>query len=200
MDAVKAMPPPENIYDHSWVLYSSIASFCPNWPPSQNHFIASLRQEYHGFGVKNKQKLFWIFLVQTLHWHILIHLFPLESSVMPQMSGWELSCFIGTMMVSEHHISNSTKTLTATQQGYSQIQKEALTIIFAIIKFHQFLYAGCFILVTDHKPLLALFGPTKASQAFAVNRLACWALMLSQYVYSIEYQKISNNGNAMLMP
>ena len=97
---------------------------------------------------------------------------------------------------SEHPISNASKMSTPTQRGYSQIQKEALAIIFALSKFHQFLYSRPFILVTDHKPLLALFGPTKAPPALAANRLARWALMLSQYQYTIEYRKTSDHGNA----
>ena len=97
---------------------------------------------------------------------------------------------------SERPIANASKTLTNTQRGYSQIQKEALAIIFALNKFHQFLYGCTFILVTDHKPLIALFGPTKATPALAANRLARWALMLSQYQYSIEYRKTSDHSNA----
>ena len=53
----------------------------------------------------------------------------------------------------ERPIANASKTLTATQKRYPQIQKEALSIIFALKKFHQFLYGRKFILVTDHKPL-----------------------------------------------
>ena len=39
----------------------------------------------------------------------------------------------------ERPIANASKTLTATQKRYPQIQKEALSIIFAMKKFHQFL-------------------------------------------------------------
>ena len=73
---------------------------------------------------------------------------------------------------SERPIANTSKTLTETQHHYSEIQKEALAIVFALNKFHQFLYGRKFILVTDHKPLLALFGPSKATPALAANRLA----------------------------
>ena len=96
----------------------------------------------------------------------------------------------------ERPIANASKTLTTTQRGYSQIQKEALAIVFALRKFHQFLYGQPFILITDHKPLLALFGPTKATPALAANRLARWALMLGQYHYTIEYRKSAEHGNA----
>jgi hypothetical protein len=96
----------------------------------------------------------------------------------------------------ERPITNVSKTLTATQRNYSQIQREALAIVFALTKFHHFIYGRNFILVTDHKPLLALFGPNKAIPAMAANRLARWALMLNQYEYTVEYRKSSQHGNA----
>ena len=49
---------------------------------------------------------------------------------------------------SERPILNVSKTLTDCQRNYSQIQKEALAIIYALRKFHQFLYGRKFILVT----------------------------------------------------
>ena len=97
---------------------------------------------------------------------------------------------------SERSIANASKTLSDTQRRYSQIQKEALAIVFALHKFHQVLYGRQFILVTDHKPLLSLFGPNKATPALAANRLARWALLLNQYTYTIEYCKTSLHGNA----
>ena len=96
----------------------------------------------------------------------------------------------------ERPISNISKTLSSTQKKYGQVQKEALSIIFALKKFHQYLYGRRFILVTDHKPLLALFGPTKGVPALAANRLSRWALLLNQYNYIIEHRSGKQHQNA----
>lgn len=97
---------------------------------------------------------------------------------------------------SERPISNASKTLTPTQKRYSQIQKEALAVIFGLKKFHQYLYGRRFILVTDHKPLISLFSPSKATPVMAANRLARWALMLNAYDYTVEYRPTRLHGNA----
>ena len=50
------------------------------------------------------------------------------------------------------------KTLTDTQCWYSQIEKEALAVIYGLKKFHHLLYRWSFNLVTDRKPLVTSFG------------------------------------------
>ena len=49
--------------------------------------------------------------------------------------------------------------------------------------------------MTDDKPLLALFGPSKPIPGLAGNRLARWALFLSQFTYTIECRKTNLHKN-----
>ena len=62
---------------------------------------------------------------------------------------------------SEHPIAFASCTLTASEQNYSQLEKEALALIFGVQKFHRYLYGRKFNLITDHKPLTTILGPKK---------------------------------------
>ena len=97
---------------------------------------------------------------------------------------------------SEKPIYYASKTLNKAEMGYSQIDKEALSIIFGIKKFHQFLYGRKFLLVTDHQPLLSIFSPVKGLPVTTSNRLLRWSIFLSGYSYDIVYKKSSLHGNA----
>ena len=79
----------------------------------------------------------------------------------------------------------------------SQIEKEALSLIYGIQKFHQYLYGRLFVLVTDHQPLLSILGPKKGIPPLAAARMQQWALLLLAYSYSIEFRPTTAHGNAV---
>ena len=55
---------------------------------------------------------------------------------------------------SDRPVAFASCTLTKSQRNYSQLDKEAFSIIFCLKRFHQFLYGRLFHIITDHKPLL----------------------------------------------
>jgi hypothetical protein len=89
--------------------------------------------------------------------------------------------------------------LTKAQRNYSQLDKEAFSIIFGLKRFHQFLYGRSFTIITDHKPLHTLFSPTKPVPVHCAARLQRWALILASYNYSLEYRSTSAHSDADLM-
>lgn len=96
----------------------------------------------------------------------------------------------------ERPVSFASRTLNSAEKKYSQIQKEATAIIFGVRRFHQYLYGRSdpFILRTDHKPLLSIFGFQRGIPEVSANRLQRYAMFLSGYNYSIEY--IRSNANS----
>lgn len=62
-------------------------------------------------------------------------------------------------MGQEHPIAFILCTSSASEKNYSQIEKEALSLIVGIRKFHKYIYGRHFTLVTDHYPLKALLSP-----------------------------------------
>ena len=82
------------------------------------------------------------------------------------------------------------------EQNYVQVEKEALSLIFGVQNFHQYIYGREFTLVTDHHPLTTIFGPKKGVPPLAAARLQRWALLLSAYRYNIEFKPTLAHANA----
>ncbi|KAK6735646.1 hypothetical protein RB195_018707 [Necator americanus] len=91
-------------------------------------------------------------------------------------------------------IYHASRCLTQPQKNYSQIEKEALALIFAVQKFHRFIKWRHFTLATDHKPLLPIFGSKKEVLVYSANHLQRWATMLLNHSFTIEYINTKNFG------
>ena len=94
----------------------------------------------------------------------------------------------------ERPVAYVSRTLTDAEKNYSQIHREALAIVFCVTKFHQYLYGRRFVLRTDHKPLVSIFGPDKGIPTMVASRMTRWAIILSSYSYDIEYVRTDQNG------
>uniref|UniRef100_A0A5S6QHL3 Reverse transcriptase domain-containing protein n=1 Tax=Trichuris muris TaxID=70415 RepID=A0A5S6QHL3_TRIMR len=96
----------------------------------------------------------------------------------------------------EAPVAYASRTLSKTERNYAQIDKEALAIIYAVKKFHQYLYGRFFTIVTDHKPLLGLLHPHKALPQVMSPRMLRWSLMLAAYNYELLYRPGARLANA----
>ena len=88
------------------------------------------------------------------------------------------------------------RTLKSAERNYSQIEREALAIVWSVRKFHRYLYARKFVLCTDHKPLEMIFDPYKALSEVASSRIQRWGMFLTSYRYTVEFRPTGKHANA----
>ena len=96
-------------------------------------------------------------------------------------------------------LSNTQLGLTPAERNYSQIEKEALTLVYAFTKFHRYLLGHKFTLLTDHKPLVAIFGSKAGISIYTASRLQRWALTLANYDFTIRHVNTASTGQADML-
>ena len=96
----------------------------------------------------------------------------------------------------EYPIAFASRSLAPAEKNYSQIDKEALAIVFGVKHFHQYLFGRPFTIKSDHKPLQYLLGEKKGIPSMASARVQRWALTLSAYNYKVQYVPGREHANA----
>ena len=88
-------------------------------------------------------------------------------------------------------IAYASRSLSAVESRYSQTEKEALSIVWAVEHFHIFLYGKEFTLITDHKPLEIIYGNSSSKTSARIER---WVLRLQPYTFLVKYKPGSENA------
>ena len=87
-------------------------------------------------------------------------------------------------------IQYASKSLSDVESRYSQIEKEALGVVWACEKLHLYLYGSEFDIITDNKAVQLIFGnPTSKPKA----RIERWCLRLLPYKFIIKHRPGSEN-------
>ena len=130
---------------------------------------------------------------------VLVHYDPnLPIKVAADASAYGLGAVISHVLPdqSERPIAFASRSLTKSERNYSQLDKEALALVFSVKKFHDYLYGRKFTLLTDHKPLLSILGSKQGVPPLAAARLQRWAVVLSAYTYDIVFKPTKAHCNA----
>lgn len=85
-------------------------------------------------------------------------------------------------------VSYASRSLTETEMRYSQIEREAIAVLFGLQKMHTYIYGSHIVVSTDHKPLLGVFN--KSTQSIRLERIA---LRFQDYDFSLIYEPGSEN-------
>jgi transposase InsO family protein len=87
-------------------------------------------------------------------------------------------------------IAYASRSLTTTEQRYSQTEREALAVVWACEHFHLYIYGKPVNVYTDHKPLVAIYGNANSKPPARIER---WALRLQPYQTTVHYRKGEEN-------
>lgn len=117
-------------------------------------------------------------------------------AVVSDASGYGLGGVIAHIVDGvEKPISFTSFSLDKSQKSYPILHLEALALVCTIKKFHKYLYGKKFLVFTDHKPLVGIFGKEGKNSIF-VTRLQRYVLDLSIYDFEIHYRPSAKMGNA----
>ena len=199
--AIAEAPPPRNVQElRSFLgLLNYYGRFIPN--------LASLLHPLHKLLCKGCpwkwssgcQKAFNQAKEALTSSKVLIHYNPnLPLKLAGDASAYGVGAVISHVMEdgSERPIAFASRTLSSSERNYAQVEKEALSLVFGVKKFHAYLYGRQFTLTTDHKPLTTILGPKQGIPTLAAARLQRWALILSAYTYHIEFRPTGQHANA----
>ena len=90
----------------------------------------------------------------------------------------------------------ASRSLNSSEKNYSNLEREALSVIFGITKFRKYLLGLSFTIHNDQQPLRKLLAHDSNIPINCSARVQRWALKLSQFDYKFEYSKGSCNVNS----
>ena len=93
----------------------------------------------------------------------------------------------------ERRISFSSRSLTQAEQNYSQLDKEALVIVFSVQRFYQYLFARPLKLISESSPLVRIFHQNAKIPQMTSARLQRYATFLSRFTYEVVFKKGCEN-------
>ena len=87
-----------------------------------------------------------------------------------------------------HPIAYASRSLTEVEQRYSQLEREALAVVWSCEHFHIYIYGEPVTVYTDHQPLLGLWRKPHLPPC-----IARWSLRLQPYDVTLVYRKREGN-------
>ena len=199
--AIREAPTPTSVgmlKSHIGML-SYYSRFMPNLSTLLHPLYKLLRKGSQWHWGKAQQEAFNQSKELLVSQDCLTHFDPsLELTLACDASAYGLGAVLSHKMPdgSERPIGYASRTLNAAERNYPQLEKEGLSCIFGIKRFHDYLFGCHFELVTDHKPLLGLLKENRATSPQASARIKRWSLFLSSYEYNLVFRNTTAHANA----
>ena len=199
--AIKDAPTPKSVGELKSYLgmLSYYSRFLPNLSSTLHPLYHLLRKNVPWVWKAAQSKAFTASKELLISAHCLTHYdSSRELTLACDASNYGLGAVLSHKMPdgSERPVAYASRTLNSSERNYSQIEKEGLSCIFGIKRFHDYLLGRHFELVTDHKPLLGLLKEDLATPLQASARIKRWSLFLSNYEYTLVFRNTTAHANA----
>lgn len=168
------------------------SKFIPNFANKLNPLYELLRKDTKFTWSQKCNEAYLALKKEISSDNVLVHFDPNKPIVLTtDASGTAVAGILAHDFVdgSRRPIAFVSRALNQAERNYSTIQKEALAIVFSVTKLHQYLMGIDFVIETDHKPLLTIFGHDKGLPLMAAARMQRWAIILSGFNFQMKYIK-----------
>ena len=152
--------------------------FLPNLSTHLAPLYALLQKKSHWSWGSQQQNTFNKAKSMLTSYCLLTHYDPTKPLILAfDASPYSLGAVLSHQLIEgEYPIAFASRSLAPAEKNYSQIDKEALAIVFGVKHFHQYLFGRQFTIKSDHKPLQYLLGKKKGIPSMASARVQRWAL------------------------
>jgi len=199
IEAVQKMPRPQNVKEvRSFLgLITYYASFIKNLSQKTAPLRTLLKKDKHFQWTTACEKAFNLLKDEICADTVLIPFDPELPVILTTDAGPEGIAAVLSHQVdgTERPIAYASRSLTEAEKGYSQLDREALAIIFGVTRFYDYLFGIQFTLVTDNEPLTHIFASNRPLPKASSARLLRYANFLTQFNYIVKFKKGSQNQN-----
>jgi len=109
---------------------------------------------------------------------------------------------LGAVLLQEENgvqkpVAFASQSLSPQEKKYATTERECLALVFAITKFHNYLFGKKFTAIVDHKPLESLISNVRKRASARIER---WNLVLQNYNFQIIHKPGRENIADLLVP
>ena len=192
--AIDQMPPPTDLKGVQRLI--GMAAFLAKFVPQYSTVIAPIRtllekdsefvwdDSFHGVAFRNLKNL--------LKSAPVLQFFDERAPIVVQTDASSTGLG-GALFQNGKPVAFISRALSKSETMYAQIEKECLSILFGMEKFHTFVYGRRVTVENDHKPLLTIFNKALTS---APRRLQRMMLRLQNYQLDLKHRP----GHEMVVP
>lgn len=190
IDAISKMKPPQSLQDLQ--SYLGLVNYLSRFSPRLAEATAPLRELCKKQTVfvweSSQQQAFDTIKELITNTPVLAYFDKTKSSVIQSDASRK---GLGAVLLQDGKpVIYASRSITEAEKNYSNIERELLSVVFALERLHHYVYGYTVIVQTDHLPLVSIWKKSIAANSTRLQRLL---LRLSQHDIDLQYLRGKDN-------